>query len=167
MILENFIKLYESSFRENWDLPALTDYNEQRTLTYEDVAREIAKLHILFRHCQIRRGDKIALVGKNTSNWCIAFMATVSYEKGRFCPVRKRSFSVRRKPSQAHCVRQPFPFLASQSSPRPGEVVPLRGSFLPSVGQRERSSPFGGAGAGAPERVCSLPLGKLASRSDD
>ena len=51
--------------------------------------------------------------------------------------------------------------------PRPGEVVPLRRSFLPSVGQRERSSPFGGAGAGAPERVCSLPLGKLASRSDD
>ena len=79
MIPENFIKLYESSFRENWDLPALTDYNEQRTLTYEDMAREIAKLHILFRHCQIRRGDKIALVGKNTSNWCIAFMATVSY----------------------------------------------------------------------------------------
>ena len=69
MIPENFIKLYESSFRENWDLPALTDYNEQRTLTYEDMAREIAKLHILFRHCQIRRGDKIALVGKNTSNW--------------------------------------------------------------------------------------------------
>ncbi len=48
MIPENFIKLYESSFRENWDLPALTDYNEQRTLTYEDMAREIAKLHILF-----------------------------------------------------------------------------------------------------------------------
>ena len=51
--------------------------------------------------------------------------------------------------------------------PRPGEVVPLRGSFLPSVGQRERSPPFGGAGAGVPERVCSLPLGELASRSDD
>ena len=51
--------------------------------------------------------------------------------------------------------------------PRSGEVVPLRGSFLPSVGQRERSSPFGGAGAGAPERVYSLPLGELASRSDD
>ena len=40
MIPENFIKLYDSSFRENWDLPALTDYNEQRTLTYEDMARE-------------------------------------------------------------------------------------------------------------------------------
>ena len=79
MIPENFIKIYESSFRENWDLPALTDYNEQRSYTYQDMAREIAKLHILFRHCQIRRGDKIALVGKNTPNWCVAFMATVSY----------------------------------------------------------------------------------------
>lgn len=79
MISENFIKIYESSFRENWDLPALTDYNEQHTYTYQEMAREIAKLHILFRHCQIRRGDKIALVGKNTPNWCIAFMATVAY----------------------------------------------------------------------------------------
>ena len=43
MISENFIKIYESSFRENWDLPALTDYNEQRTYTYQDMAREIAK----------------------------------------------------------------------------------------------------------------------------
>ena len=79
MIPENFIKIYESSFRENWDLPALTDYNDKQTYTYQDMAREIAKLHILFRHCQIRRGDKIALVGKNPPNWCIAFMAPISY----------------------------------------------------------------------------------------
>ena len=79
MIEENFIKIYERSFKENWELPALTDYNEQKTYTYQEVAKEIARLHLLFRHCKIRRGDKIALVGKNTPRWCIAFFAAVTY----------------------------------------------------------------------------------------
>lgn len=79
MIIENFIKIYESSFKKNWDLPALTDYSDRETLTYEDVATEIAHLHLLFEHCHIRRGDKIALIGKNNPNWCVVFMATVTY----------------------------------------------------------------------------------------
>lgn len=79
MIQENFIKIYEVSFKENWDLPALTDYNENKTYLYKDMAVEIAKIHLLFRHCQVRRGDKIALIGKNTPQWCIAFMSVVTY----------------------------------------------------------------------------------------
>ena len=79
MIEENFIKIYEKSFKENWDLPSLTDYNTRETFTYGEVAEQIARLHLLFKYCQIRRGDKIALVGRNTPRWCIAFMATVSY----------------------------------------------------------------------------------------
>lgn len=79
MIEENFIKIYEKSFKENWDLPALTDYNTRETFTYGEVAEQIARLHLLFKYCQIRRGDKIALVGRNTPRWCIAFMAAVSY----------------------------------------------------------------------------------------
>lgn len=79
MIEENFIKIYEKSFKENWDLPALTDYNTRETFTYGEVTEQIARLHLLFKYCQIRRGDKIALVGRNTPRWCIAFMATVSY----------------------------------------------------------------------------------------
>lgn len=79
MIEENFIKIYEKSFKENWDLPALTDYNTRETFIYGEVAEQIARLHLLFKYCQIRRGDKIALVGRNTPRWCIAFMATVSY----------------------------------------------------------------------------------------
>ncbi len=79
MIEENFIKIYEKSFKENWDLPALTDYNTRETFTYGDVAEQIARLHLLFKYCQIRCGVKIALVGRNTPRWCIAFMATVSY----------------------------------------------------------------------------------------
>jgi long-chain acyl-CoA synthetase len=79
MIKENFIKLYENSFKENWDLPCYTDYGEGITFTYGEVAEEIAKLHLLFHHCNLRRGDKIAIIGKNNSRWCIAYMATITF----------------------------------------------------------------------------------------
>ena len=73
MIKENFIKLYENSFRENWDLPCYTDYGESVHYTYGQVAGEIARMHLLFKHCSLRRGDKIAVIGKNNAHWCIAF----------------------------------------------------------------------------------------------
>ena len=57
MIQENFIKLYEHSFRENWDLPCYTDYGENESYTYGEVAQEIAKLHLLFKYCSLRRGQ--------------------------------------------------------------------------------------------------------------
>ena len=79
MIEENFIKLYETSFRENWDLPCYTDYGEETSYSYGQVAQEIAKLHLLFKHCSLRRGDKIAIIGKNNARWCIAYMATITY----------------------------------------------------------------------------------------
>ena len=79
MIQENFIKLYEQSFRENWDLPCYTDYGEDESYSYGQVAQEIAKLHLLFKHCSLRRGDKIAIIGKNNARWCIAYMATITY----------------------------------------------------------------------------------------
>lgn len=79
MIKENFIKLYENSFRDNWDLPCYTDYGEDESYTYGQVAEEIARLHLLFKHCSLRRGDKIAIIGKNNARWCIAYMATITY----------------------------------------------------------------------------------------
>lgn len=79
MIKENFIKIYEESFKENWNLPALTDYSKGTCFTYGDMATEIAKIHLLFENCQIRRGDKIALIGKDNARWCIVYMAAVSY----------------------------------------------------------------------------------------
>ncbi|MCD7898895.1 MAG: long-chain fatty acid--CoA ligase [Bacteroides sp.] len=79
MIEENFIKLYENSFRENWDLPCYTNYGEAESYTYGEVAREIARLHLLFKHCSLRRGDKIAVIGKNNAKWCISYMATITY----------------------------------------------------------------------------------------
>ncbi len=79
MIKENFIKIYENSFKENWDLPALTDYVEQKTFSFADVAKDIAKFHILFKECQIKQGDKIALIGRDCTNWCVVYMAAVTY----------------------------------------------------------------------------------------
>lgn len=79
MIKENFIKLYENSFRDNWDLPCYTDYGEEESYTYGQVAEEIARLHLLFKHCSLRRGDKISIIGKNNARWCIAYMATITY----------------------------------------------------------------------------------------
>lgn len=79
MIQENFIKIYEESFQKNWDLPALTDYGKEQTFTFGDVATEIARIHLLFQECQIRRGDKVALIGKDNARWCIAYMAVITY----------------------------------------------------------------------------------------
>ena len=79
MIKENFIKIYEDSFKENWDLPALTDYSKGTSFTFGEVAAEIARIHILFEECQICKGDKIALIGKDNARWCITYMASVTY----------------------------------------------------------------------------------------
>jgi len=74
-----FIKLFEKSFRENYDFPALSDYGTDVTYTYGALAKEIAKLHILFDECGVKEGDKISLVGKNTTNWGITHIAAFTY----------------------------------------------------------------------------------------
>ena len=79
MLKENLIKIYEASFRNNSDLPALTDYFGGDTLTYLETAREIAKLHLLFNEAGIREGDKIALIGRNNIRWCVTYIATITY----------------------------------------------------------------------------------------
>ena len=79
MITANFIKLYETSFKENWDLEALTDINEKTSLTYGALAAKIARLHILFEEIGIMKGDKVALIGTNHSSWALVFMATITY----------------------------------------------------------------------------------------
>lgn len=75
---ECFLKYVEESIQSNWNRPSLTDFNGP-TSSYKDVARKIAKLHILFEETGIKRGDKIALCGRNSSNWGIAFVATLTY----------------------------------------------------------------------------------------
>lgn len=77
--MESFIKIYERSFIENWELPALTDYVTGRTLVYADVATTIAKLHTLFDTLGLKPGVKIALCGKDSVNWVLVYMATITY----------------------------------------------------------------------------------------
>ena len=75
---ESFIQYIEQSIKNNWDKPSLTDFKGV-TSSYKDVARKIEKLHILFEHSNIRKGDKIALCSRNMSTWGIAFLATLTY----------------------------------------------------------------------------------------
>lgn len=76
--IPSFNALIEKSIIDHWDLDALTDY-KGKTLQYHDVARKIEKLHILFENSGVKKGDKIALCGRNSSNWAVAFLATLTY----------------------------------------------------------------------------------------
>lgn len=73
-----FIKYIEQSIINNWDLNALTDYNGE-TFQYKDVARKIAKIHLLFEEAGIKKGDKVAVCGRNSSFWAVAVLATITY----------------------------------------------------------------------------------------
>ena len=75
----NFVKMFERSFRENWDLEAVSDWGTNVTLTYGQLAINIEKLHILFKECGIKKDDKIAVMGKNNSNWIAVYLATITY----------------------------------------------------------------------------------------
>ena len=79
MLQENLIKIYEKSFREHRELPALTDYFKKESYSYYEMAKEIARLHLLFRKAGIQQGDKIALIGRNNPRWCITYIATITY----------------------------------------------------------------------------------------
>ena len=75
---QSFISYITESIKNNWDLDALTDY-KGATLQYKDVARKIEKLHIIFEASGIRKGDKIAVCGRNSSHWGVTFLATLTY----------------------------------------------------------------------------------------
>ncbi len=79
MLQENLLKIYEASFRENREMTALTDYFKGETFSYYEMAKEIAKLHLLFKKAGIKQGDKIALIGRNNPRWCITYIATITY----------------------------------------------------------------------------------------
>lgn len=78
MIKERLVGYIEDSIRQNWEIEALSNYTE-KGYTYKEIAEKILKIHILFRETGIREGDKIALVGRNSANWCVVYLATVTY----------------------------------------------------------------------------------------
>ncbi|MGE5341377.1 MAG: AMP-binding protein [Candidatus Omnitrophota bacterium] len=78
MIPENFVKTIEQSIKRHWNLGAFSDYNEP-VMTYGQVAQKILWLHYIFEKGHVKRGDKIALLGRNCTNWGLVYLATVSY----------------------------------------------------------------------------------------
>ncbi|MBQ6746719.1 MAG: AMP-binding protein [Bacteroidaceae bacterium] len=75
---QGFLHLIENSIKKNWDLDALTDYNGA-TLQFKDVARKIEKVHIFLEEAGVKKGDKIAICGRNSSHWGVTYLAILSY----------------------------------------------------------------------------------------
>lgn len=75
---ESFIANIEESLKNHWDYPALSDYKAEPKY-YSFVAKQIAKAHIFFEECGIKKGDKIALCGRNSANWAISFFSIITY----------------------------------------------------------------------------------------
>ena len=78
ILMESFNAYIQRAIIDNWDQDALTDY-QGATLQYHDVARKIEKLHILFENSNVQKGDKIAICGRNSAHWAVAFLATLTY----------------------------------------------------------------------------------------
>ena len=78
MEVPSFNKCIQKSIQDNWDLDALSDYG-QKTFQYKDVARIIEKLHIIFEASGVQKGDKVAICGRNSARWGIAFLSTLTY----------------------------------------------------------------------------------------
>lgn len=79
MIEQNFIKLYEESIHKNFDLQALSDYTTDIKYTYGEMGAQAARLHLLYEAAGVKKGDKIAVFGKNSSNWCVSFLSVFTY----------------------------------------------------------------------------------------
>ncbi|MDE5941271.1 MAG: AMP-binding protein [Muribaculaceae bacterium] len=76
---DSLLTIYQQSFRNNWDLPALTEYGSDEVLSYGEMARRIARFHLFFSQIGLKKGDKVALIGKNSATWVMCFMATITY----------------------------------------------------------------------------------------
>lgn len=77
---KHFLSYLQDTVRLNYEKPAMTDYDDGGDFTYGEMAERIARLHTYFNAIGLKKGDKIAICGRNSSHWAIAFLATVSYE---------------------------------------------------------------------------------------
>ena len=79
MIQENYIKLYEKAFRDLWTLPAISNYSSPQVYSYADVARCIARVHLQLEGLGIGQSDKVALIAKDSAEWCMVYMGVMTY----------------------------------------------------------------------------------------
>jgi long-chain acyl-CoA synthetase len=78
MLKENLVRSFESSIKKNWDKPCFSDYGKE-SITFGSAAENIIKLHGIFKTAGVKKGDKIAVAGKNSTNWALTYLAAVSY----------------------------------------------------------------------------------------
>ena len=76
--MNDLVKIIEKTLVTNWSLEAISNYQKQ-TLLYSDVAKNITFLHHFFQHLKVKKGEKIALIGKNSVQWAITYLATITY----------------------------------------------------------------------------------------
>ena len=79
MIKDNLVRLFEDAIRMHWDSPAMSDYGQPKIYTYGEVAAQIERLHILLNECGIEKNDKVALIGRNSCNWAMTYVAILTY----------------------------------------------------------------------------------------
>jgi len=77
-MIESVNKIFENSFKKNWERPALSNYKGM-TLYYKDIARRIAKMHIMYEECGLVKGDKVAICSRNQANWGAAFLSALTF----------------------------------------------------------------------------------------
>lgn len=78
MMKEKLIDLVSDSIRKNWEITAMTNYQGE-SIRYGEIGAKISRLHIVFECCNVKSGDKIAVIGKNSINWAITYLATLTY----------------------------------------------------------------------------------------
>ncbi len=77
---KHFLSYLQDTTKKFWNEPAVSDFDGNKTYTYGEMAEQIARLHVLFAELGLKKGDKIAICGRNSSNWATTFMAVASYE---------------------------------------------------------------------------------------
>ena len=74
MIKNKLIRSIEESIQNNWELTAFTNYQKD-SLTFKDVAEKIQWIHLLYKEIGLKKGDKVALIGRNLNNWAVTYLA--------------------------------------------------------------------------------------------
>lgn len=79
MIKENFVAQLAQRYKEYWDLPAFSNYEEDKTYTFADLSKWVAKVHLILEANKIQRGDKVTIIGNDSAEWCMTWMGVVTY----------------------------------------------------------------------------------------
>lgn len=79
MIKENFVGMFESSFKDHWHLPAITNYDNGKSYSYAEYAQQMAKVHLMLEYLGVQKGEKVALIARDSAEWCIVWLGVVTY----------------------------------------------------------------------------------------